>query len=207
MGLFKRSKKDDSDQPDERDQLGPGDQGSDQFPDESMGPLENDQPRCRHYVFAHVALRNVAFEYPVEIIAALGSEKADSLLDDLWSSVEQACSDQEEDDRPIDRSAVKVHRVRIGEYPTAVVQMPEPVGATEAYFTAIVLCVDPNAKGISKDDIKARYFTLEMGAKISPDDSDRTVLCEWTADGSHVNGGDGPAADVGMFCDAIRAKL
>lgn len=198
MGLFKRSKNSKNDD----DQAADSDSGSD------VEGMPGGQPRCRHYVFAHVALRQVAFEYPVEIIAALGSEKADALIDDLWQSVEQACSDQGPDDRaPVDRQAIRIHRVRVGVYPTAIVEMPTPIATTEAYFAAVVLCVDPEATGLSKEDIEVRYFTLEFGAKLAPGDEDRTVLCEWTEDGSHANMGDGPIADVSLFAKAIKAVV
>lgn len=200
MGLFKRSKNSKNDD----DQAADSDSG----PDSKLKGMPGDQPRCRHYVFAHVALRQVAFEYPVEIVAALGSEKADALIDDLWQSVEQACNDQGTDDRAsVDRQAIRVHRVRVGVYPTAIVEMPTPIATTEAYFAAVVLCVDPEATGLSKEDIDVRFFTLEFGAKLAVGDQDRTVLCEWTADGLHANMGDGPIADVALFANAIKAVV
>ncbi len=202
MGLFNRSNKPKS---------GEGDASSSSSGSSSAGDaidgLKFDQPRCRHYVFAHVALRNVAFEYPVEIIAALGSEKAGAMLDDLWQSVDEACIEQGDDQHPVDKNAVQIHRVQIGDFPTAVIAMPEPMGATEAHFVAIVLCVNPREAGLSKEDIVVRYFTLEQGAKLSAQDADRNVLCEWTADGSHVNLGDGPPAELAMFVSAVRSKL
>lgn len=210
MGIFKRSKKDEKDSnaqaPSGDRSGGLSDESSSDW-DGSEDNFEDQQPRCRHYLFAHVAMRDMAFQYPVEIIAALASKDADALLADQWNSVAQACSEQGDDDRPVDESAVEVHRLRIGGYMSAVIEMPQPEGPTEAYFTAIVLCVDLEAKGKTKEDIVVRYFTLEKCAKISPDDSEQTALCEWTADGTHLNHGEGPAADLRSFCDAVRAEL
>jgi len=201
MGLFNRKKnKNRSDTP----SLAKATDGADELADR----LHTEQPRCRHYMFAHVALRQMAFEYPVEVIAALGSGKSSELIDDLWNSVDQACTEQGDNDQPpVNPADIKVHRMRIGEFPTAVVEMPKPIGTTEAYFTAIVLCVDPKQAGHAKDDMKVRYFTLEKGAILDTDDFDRTVLCEWTADGSHINSGGGAIPELSSFIEAITAQL
>ncbi len=73
-----------------------------------------------------------------------------------------------------------------------------------AYFAAIVLKIQlDDAERPEKPEIL--YFTLEKSVHL--DQSDRTVMCGWTADDSHLNYGDGPDPGVDAFIEAIDKLL
>ena len=69
---------------------------------------------------------------------------------------------------------------------------------TEAYFTAAVLLVDPAEEQPDLTKALVRYFVLELGFHF--DGTPLTVLCEWGRDGTHINLGPGPAADLESLC-------
>src|SRR5579885_790015 len=162
------------------------------------------EPRCPHYTFAHVALRSVAFRHPAGCLGVLASPDAHAFLADLLRSVDEHCREM---GRPGQLAVddLNVHRGRCGDYPCAVVEMPRPRGITEAFFVALVLLVDMSADEPDFDHAALRYFTLEKGAMLGG--PPRTVLCEWTADGSHVNYGDGPPAELGAFVDKVAEMV
>lgn len=160
--------------------------------------------RCHHYVFAHVALRSVAFDHPLGFLGMLASPEPHRLLSDLMQSVSEHCREMEpQPDFHVDDIAV--HTVRIGKYPCAAIEMPRPRAMTEAFFVAAVLLVDPALGMPDPSEVTLRYFTLEKG--MSHDGSPRTVLCEWTRDGTHANYGDGPAPRLESFTAAVQDLL
>lgn len=164
----------------------------------------NDAPRCHHYTMAHVALRSVAFDQPMVYLGVLASEHAADFLQEVYHSVLEHCG--EEAGPPAFAAAdLKVHTGRALQYPCAVVEMPAPLNVTEAYFAAAVLLADlsPGAPDATANDL--RFFTMEKGYSIAG--GDRTVFCEWTADGQHLNFGDGPPATVQDFVRAIQERL
>jgi hypothetical protein len=163
-----------------------------------------DEPRCHHYMLAHYALRTVAHDKPLAFLGVLASPDATHFLSDLMESVSEHCKDRE---RHPDFSveAIRIHTLRIGKYPCAVVQMPKPRAPTEAFFVAGVLLADPNEEMPESDRVALRYFTLEKGITLGG--PARTVLCEWTADGTHANFGDGPPAELRAFCGAVEELL
>jgi hypothetical protein len=159
------------------------------------------EARCHHYTLAHVALRGVALRDPLLYVGVLASPDADRFLSDLFRSVADHCLAREPEPG-FTAADLTVHRLRVGVFPCAVVELPPPRAMAEAHFTAAVLLADP-AAGLPKDGpVPVRYFTLEMG--FSLDGSNRTVLCEWTADGTHANFGDGPEATVPAFVAALE---
>jgi hypothetical protein len=173
-------------------------------PLEAVAANEADQPRCPHYTFAHVALRSVAFQQPLQCLAVLASPDARAFIADLLQSVSEFCREQgrEADFRAND---VVVHMVRAGGYPCAVIEMPPPRATTETFYVALVLLVDPSEASPDFEKVALRYFTLEKGFVL--DGPPRTVLGEWTAEGSHVNYGDGPAPGLEPFLQAISELL
>jgi hypothetical protein len=86
----------------------------------------------------------------------------------------------------------------------ACITLPQPTEMPEAYYIAFVhrpASEDP----LDSKRVFTRYFTLEYGQRI--DGSPRTVLCEWTADGSHLNYGDGPPPQMDLFINSIESLL
>lgn len=194
MGLFdffkrKRGK---------REEPVPPDAASADLP-ETPTRLREERPHSHHYIFAHVALRQVAFENPLSCLGLLGSPDAMKFITGLWASVDSHCRERGETST-INPAEIVVHRLRIGNYPCAVVEMPEPWFMTGAYFVALVLAVplaevDPDLK-----DPPLLYYTLEKGASL--DGGEPTVLCSWTKD-IHSNYGSGPEPTLEAFVRAV----
>jgi hypothetical protein len=160
------------------------------------------EPRTQHYVFAHVALRQLAFERPLETVGTLHTQDGPKFLQALWQDVaEQVRASGEPAD--IDGSALAFAGVRVGDLPCAVIRMPPPLAPAECHFVAIVLHVklggsdEPPAE---KPEIS--YYTLERG--ITMGGGERTVLCGWDAAGTHLNYGEGPRADPDAFASAVK---
>jgi hypothetical protein len=103
-------------------------------------------------------------------------------------------------DLPIDVSwfpleAIHISTFKHGDLTCHVISMPQPKHVTEAFFVAVVQSQDEGVK----------YYILEKG--LQNDGTPRTAFCEWTATGSHLNHGDGPAATVEDFGDSILRHI
>ena len=172
---------------------------------ESVGnPLGSTRPHCHHYVFAHQALRQVAFDAPLPIMGILASADRSRFLSDLWTSVDEHCR-QRGETSTINPAEMVVHTGRVGEFPCAIVEMPEPWFVTGAHFVALVLAVPLAQIKPETTDLPLYYYTLEKGASF--DGPERTVLCAWTKDGTHLNYGAGPEATVGAFVAEIEKRM
>ncbi len=155
-----------------------------------------------HYVLAHIALRKICLQDPMNFFGTIASEHKDEFLKDVWQQVREHCDSEGE--ATFDISDVGFTTCSIKDYPTIVLAMPEPTGLGEAYFAAIVLKIQlDDAERPEKPEIL--YFTLEKSVHL--DQSDRTVMCGWTADDSHLNYGDGPDPGVDAFIEAIDKLL
>ena len=160
--------------------------------------FEANKPRVQYYLFAHGALRELAFEQPM---IAFGGVLSDKLRDDtgrrLWDAVAEQLDGTGEPTEPF--PGIESRMVQCGTYPCALVKMPQPRKQTEAHFVAIILRVDPK-KDRPQPPVPVSYFTLEHGG---PDDG--TVLGEWTKEGQHVNHGEGPPPDWDAFHQAVQS--
>ncbi|MBI1314609.1 hypothetical protein GC176_25230 [bacterium] len=161
-----------------------------------------DAPRCDHYSFAHVVLRDDAFQNPVQCVAELASSNSLTRVSDLWETVEQIC---EEHGEPVtlDPEDILIHKVPIGSWPCALIEMPAAARKTEAFFVALVLKVD-----LSNDDARfetepLRYLTLEFSDTNSIDEI-KTVIGEWGRHGTHTSLGPGPAPTITAFAERVE---
>ena len=157
--------------------------------------------RCGHYTFAHVALRQIAFDDPLTFLGVLASPDAMRFLADVLRQVREHCKDVE----PLADFSVEevtVHKRRIGRFPCAIIEMPPPQEVPEAFFVGAVLLVDPTQEIDESKGVDLHYYTLEKGAVF--EGVPRTVLCEWTADGSHLNFGFGPPPTVDAFFGVLE---
>jgi hypothetical protein len=161
-----------------------------------------DEPRCHHYALAHYVLRSVAFDDPLAYLGILASPDAHKFLAHLLRSVSERCKNEQPDFAAED---IAIHPVRVGQYPCAVIELPQPRATAEAYFTAAVLLADLQDQVPESAQRKLRYFTLEKGFVLNG--PPRTVLCEWTSEGSHVNYGDGPLPQLEAFVRAVEELL
>jgi hypothetical protein len=161
-----------------------------------------DEPRCVHYQFAHVALRTLAFEDSRLALALWELEDPRPLLDDIAVQVERACR-SEGDSGKLRAEQLQVTKREIGRRPCVIIQLPDPIATTEAYMIAIVHLRDLVDARTDDREAERRYFTLEYSAhRTAP----HTVLGEWTAQASHINLGAGPEPTVDAFV-AELAKL
>src|SRR5262245_14811704 len=168
--------------------------------EELLARAAEERPHCHHYTFAHVALRQVAFDDPVACLGVLGSPDATAFLTSLWDSVDRHCREHGEVSS-INPAEIVVHRLRVGNLPCAVVEMPEPWFTTGAHFVGLLLQVPVSEVRPGLKDAPLLYYTLEKG--MSLDGTPRTVLCGWTKDGTHHNLGAGPAPTLAAFVETI----
>ncbi len=163
-------------------------------------PPEDDGPSA-DYAFAHYALRQIALSDPLQFLAIAASPDANRFIDAVLKDVAEQCG------RPtsFDATSVKIHPVRVKEFPCAVIELPEPRAMAEAFMVALVAPIDMSANEPPvTNSITGRFFTLEKGFTLS--NVPRTVLAEWTMT-SHLNYGDGPPATVEAFIAAIAAQV
>jgi len=162
------------------------------------------ETRPAHYLFAHYALRSVAQNDPVFYFGVLASPDGPTFLDQLLKTVTDHLRPGEP---PPDFSAAdcRIHTVRAGIYPCAVVELPTPRAMTEAYLTAAVLLVDAAEEEANLTNAVVRYFTLELGFNF--DGTPVTALCEWGKDGSHYNFGPGSTPDIELFVGDVCRLL
>uniref|UniRef100_A0A832A737 Uncharacterized protein n=1 Tax=Desulfacinum infernum TaxID=35837 RepID=A0A832A737_9BACT len=150
------------------------------------------------------AMRSMAFENPLGFLSILASPDAHKFLSSLMQSVSEYYSELEQGpDYTVEEFTI--HKARVGRYSCAIIEMPQPRGRTEAFFVAAVLLADPDQSMFDSKKGGLRYFTLEKGFRLGG--PPRTVLCEWTEEGSHVNYGDGPAPRLDLFIEAIEQLL
>lgn len=153
-----------------------------------------------HYVLAHVALRQAAFSDPHRFFTVMASPERQAFLDHLWRKVCERCD--KEGAASFTADDVIVHTTRIDDYPTVLIEMPEPGAVAEAHLVCAVLMVPMKGASTESGEPELRYFTLEKGRRIATG-QEATVLCGWQG-GSHVNYGYGCQADPAAFLDRVR---
>jgi hypothetical protein len=161
-------------------------------------------PRGHHYYFAHIALRALAAEDPERLITALASPDAEAFLLDLWNTVAKDAAQPGEEDVVVSPDGLEAIPARVAGRSAALVILPTPRAATEAYFVAIVLNHELDEPAKPAPEPEFFYFTLEKGVAL--DTSTRTIFCQWE-DATHKNFGDGPPADGRAFLDHIAQHL
>lgn len=175
---------------------------------------QNTNSRPQHYIFAHRLLPQVAYHYGVRTAFLLGDEEKghDHLLR-LWSDAGEGLPPED----MVEPVGLSSFTRREGNLLITIVTLPEPRSVSEAHFTAIVCGPLPAPpEEATEEQLNAfeeaflsaptQYYTLEHGVQLAPLKK-RTVFCSWTADGTHLNFGDGPEADAEAFLAFIVAKL
>ncbi|HYE18224.1 MAG TPA: hypothetical protein VEA69_07255 [Tepidisphaeraceae bacterium] len=162
-------------------------------------------PRNQHYAFAHSYLRSLAFEDPDRLVIALAAPEADDLLFELWNAVGKDLAQAGEEPGQTGSEGLEAVPARVAGRPCALVKLPAPAAATEAYFVAIVLNHDIDEPPKSPPEPALFYFTLERGVPLG--EGDRTLFAEWDAGGTHKLIGDAPPPDARTFLDHVAAHL
>jgi len=158
--------------------------------------------RQHHYVFSHMALRELFFKNPPAFVAALAN-RGEERLKQAWDRVGKFMQEVEGEELPSQGLVCSTHDIGLGAV-AVVVSLPSPEEPGEAHFIGLVLRHPrKRLRGLlgTKNGV-ARYITLEHGINII-EGSERTVLCEWTGRGMHVNMGDGPEATVSAFVQKL----
>jgi hypothetical protein len=158
------------------------------------------EPRQLHYLFAHVALREMCAADPLQFFTLMASDGQQRVMTWLWGKAQERAGGA---DPSVAFSEVQVTTLRVSGYPTVLVQMPRPRAPAEAHFVAVVLTGDLERDGDGMP-LSFRYFALECG--LNMDGTTRMVFCEW-ADGAHRNFGDGPAPEAVAFIEAVTARI
>ena len=158
-----------------------------------------------HYIFAHIALREVCHANPLGFFAMMGSPQRQQFLDDLLKEVREEC---DKDGEPSFSSRdIRIETYRIGGgYPAVLILMPTPKFIGEAHMVCIMPDIPVGELSQRKgQSLGVRYFTLEKGTH-SESGTERTVLCAWAGE-SHVNYGDGPEARQYEFLEAVKKMI
>lgn len=157
-------------------------------------PEPDTAARPQHYFFAHYTLREEVFKATDQLIAALSNQDLDYIRF-RWFIAMAHCRMA---GRPFDKhwtpiGEIQVYSEQQDEVACYVISMPEAKRITEAFFVAVV-----------KTSGEVRYFTLEKGVN---NEGPQTVFCEWTADGRHLNYGNGPAGTVEAVIERVFRQV
>ena len=152
------------------------------------------KPRQQYYAIAHQMLPGLFFQDPEMFINTLKTAGAE-FLHYLWKKAgEYADADDQTATRALGAAVTPVANTQI-----AIITLPEPKFTTEAFFAAAVY-----RPADGEQPPYLRYITLEYGELLEGDPY--TVLCEWQGD-IHRNYGDGPAAQVELFLQAVVTQF
>lgn len=172
---------------------------------DNTGPLPSGSERfgsSHHYVLGHIALRQICKANPLGFFGAMASENRDQFCREVWKTVCKHCDGTGQPAFTI--SDVKITTLRVADFPTILIRMPDPLNVAEAHLIAIVLKLTRDTT-TPPDDVEFAYFTLEKG--VDTGGGERTVLCSWGMDDSHSNYGDGPPVDERAFLQAVEELL
>jgi hypothetical protein len=169
------------------------------------GGHRDEAPRCDHYSFSHVVLRDAAFQNPVQIVSELASAESATRIAALWETVEQICEDHKEP-VTLEPDDILTHTVPIDARPCVLVEMPAAARKTEAFFVALILRIDLNNREAGFDIEPLKYLTLEF-AETNSIDEVQTVIGEWNRDGTHHSLGTGPEPDLTAFVASVEKIL
>lgn len=144
-------------------------------------------------MFAHRVLPAEARANASVIVQAAERGTATQSLAMIWERV----GSQLPPDRRLPSTGLSGSFHELSDARVALIRFPPAEHATEAHLAAIVL---PRAR----PEGPARYIVLEHSW--SPEDRPQTMIGEW-ADGTHLNGGHGPAPDEAAFLAMVDQRL
>ncbi len=152
--------------------------------------------RGQHYSFAHVTLREFAFENTMALLGMMERGSAAQSVRKIWLSAGAALVAQ--GGVATDSAELSVEQTKCANLPCLLVRMPEPTETPECYFVTIVCGRDDERLGTKP---QVFYFTLELGT--TPQGT-CSYVCEWFEDGSRQNHGLGPGVEAGAFLRTIE---
>lgn len=187
--------------------------------------------RAQHAFFVHECLRDSALADPLMFVWAAHKDDATERFANIWNRC-AAAGDAAEPvglavevagEGPLYVAVVTLpqplHPIE-AHFAAAAVVIPDElvdeverdapdVPARDRLDRALKVIVSgTNEEARAAWNVPVRFFTLEHSLRV--DGGPRTVLGEWVQGDSgarHLNHGDGPAADVGSFLDAIALVI
>ncbi|RCK80639.1 MAG: hypothetical protein OZSIB_2952 [Candidatus Ozemobacter sibiricus] len=158
------------------------------------------QPRDHHYIFGHLVLRNMFLSEPERFLAHLQREGT-KFLDGIWQRIGQDLPKK----KVLPPTGLAYDLQVEPDSVLAIVRLPPATEIAEAMLVGCHLRRFPPEEKAAAGPFP-RFFTLEYG--VCEDlQTPRTVFCEWTSLGAHVNYGDGPPAEFAAFAAAIRERV
>ena len=156
------------------------------------------RPRAQHYDFAHKLLPYIAIHEADDLIADVAA-RGDKAIEHLYAIMHtHNVADPKE---RIDPKEIHWSLRKVGDWNTAVViTMPTPAVTPEAYFVAVISCMNPGGTPPST----GRCFCLELTT--DEDGKPAAVLCEWIGK-SHRNYGRFVEPNEDDFVGAIQDRL
>ena len=157
------------------------------------------KPRAQHYIFAHKVVPSLFFQDSGGFVGTLAQE-GNALLGRLWveaARLARTVGPATPADA-IDFPYIPAYEVRnlAGDATLVVLVPPTPIAAREAYFIGLLL-----PSPFDTSEVTGRVYTLELS-----EDHHRkigTMLCGWTAEGSHVNYASCPPPVLEAFVAAV----
>ena len=163
-------------------------------------------PRPQHLTFAQSTLRSLVAEDPVDRVIALSGPEAEELLLGAWHEVGRDAARQDPDLTPLPPTGLEAIPARLAGRPAALVKMPEPHAATEAYFVAVVLNHELADAPKATPEREFYYFLLEKS--VAGPGGGGTTFSEWdVATGGRRDLGPGPVPDARAFLERIAEHL
>ncbi len=158
-----------------------------------VGPPPS-QPRTGHYLFAHRAVPRAFLRDPAPIMGILGSDDAMTFLGGMWDIIDREL----EDEPPVDRQGLALDHYELpGDVFVALLTMPTPQRAMEAYFVALAARLE--------GETFARAFTLDLAGPPGPEAL--VGILEWDAEGNRRLHDASCTAHAAAFVDAIEGLL
>ncbi len=154
-----------------------------------------DEPRARHYVMAHVALKQVCEQDPHYFFGAIGSSEQKKFVEHMITQVEEH---HPEDPTLLDADEFNIVLSRVGNYPLVLIELPKPQAYVECFYVGIVAMVDLSQSKIDEAVPEILYFTLELA---EGELADCSHFCQWKGE-THIN-----LAEVESVCSLDEFSL
>lgn len=161
--------------------------------------------RKNHYIFAHIALRSIAFNDPLRFLAIMASPDAQVFLRHIWEKVGEDCPAKK-----VVRydGEFPVFTTRVHGFPAVMIQMPPPATMCEAYMIGVVVSVEMERQNPPEKNPPIQYLTLERSE--TTDGREVSVLCKWQGEGDnmrHINMGRSCSPDLHSFAKMLEDNI
>ncbi len=171
-----------------------------------------------HYAFAHKFLPPYIHSNPRAFLMAVTDPKLaidpTKYIQARWQMFEQNAGVGQLPTNPL-QPGYMIRRVTdlgmdvnsILDRPVAIVRMPIPEAAAQAYFVAVVPVMEGLTPAEWPEDFRVRVFTLEATLDAPRLPGTQAILCEWGADGTHANRGRLLPATADDFLEEVQRQL